>query len=440
MSKKINVAYATAVSLGAIIGSGIFVLSGTVISLAGILSLVAFAFVGFVSLILAFELGELTSLFPELKGSSYSFAYEAFGSHIGFVTGILLYFSYASSISAIALGFGAYLSSILGLGNPIVFAILLILVLTVLNLMGVEKAAEADFYLVLLKVAILIIFSAFAILTIGRTNLPSHFTVPPNASYGFFESMQGIIFAYSGFQSVSTIASDVEGGGKGAAKAIVYSVVISLVLYVLVDVSLMILAPVTAYKISADPLSFALSYAKAPSSLFLVVGVGALIATTSATLAMILTSSRMLYQIGADGLLPKFVTKYDKSRDVAVNGVLISSLIGVATLFAGNVYVIAAISNFGLLFSYLVTSLAVMHFRRKNANPQFKTPGYPYLPAFSVIAIVLFFIGMPQEALLIGAVTTIVLLIAYSVIREGMRESPEKVRIFEYFRTRDRKS
>ncbi|BCS93480.1 APC family permease [Metallosphaera javensis (ex Sakai et al. 2022)] len=427
--EKISVAYATAVSLGAIIGSGIFVLSGTVISLAGILSILAFAFVGFLALIIAFETGELTSLFPDLKGSAYSFANEAFGTHLGFVTGVLLYFSYASSIAAISTGFGSYLSSIVG-GDPIIYAILLILILSVLNLMGVQKAAEADFYLVMIKVAILVIFSAFALLLVNRVNLASHFTIPADAGYGFLESFQGIIFAYSGFQSVSTIASSVKGGGKGAARAIIYSVIISLVLYVTVVISMMILVPANLYRISADPLSFALSYVHAPQWLYLVVGIGALIATTSATLAMILTSSRMIYQLGADGLLPGIVAKYNRERDVASNGVIISAIIGLVTLFAGNVYVIAAISNFGLLFSYLVTSLAVIHLR-KRTNPEFKTPGYPYLPWFSVVGLLVIFVGMPKEALLIGALSTMVLLVIYSLMREGKREKPEKVRLFD---------
>lgn len=429
MAEKISVAYATAVSLGAIIGSGIFVLSGTVISLAGVLSILAFLFVGFLAVIIAFETGELTSIYPELKGAAYSFATEAFGTHIGFVTGVLLYISYSTSIAAIATGFGSYLSSLVG-GSAAAYAILLILVLSILNLLGVRKAAEADFYLVLVKIAILLIFSGFAFFFLNKINPASHFTVPPDAGYGFLESFQGIIFAYSGFQSVSTIASSVRGGGKGAAKAIIYSVGISLVIYVMVVISMMILAPANLYRISADPLSFALSYVHAPEWLYLVVGIGALIATTSATLAMILTSSRMIYQLGADGLLPRLVAKYNRERDVASNGVIISAIIGLITLFAGNVYVIAAISNFGLLFSYVVTSLAVIHLR-KRTNPEFKTPGYPYLPWFSVIGLLIIFVGMPKEALLIGALSVIVLLVVYSIIRESKREKPEKVRLFD---------
>ncbi|HEV50968.1 MAG TPA: amino acid permease [Thermoprotei archaeon] len=431
-SQEISVAQATAVSLGAIIGAGIFVLSGTVLSLDGAYSFLSFIYMGFVSLVMAFELGELTSLFPETKGSSYSFAYEAFGSQMGFVTGVLMYFSYATSISAIALGFGSYLVRLIGFGNPVSFAILLIAALTVVNMVGVKKAAETDFYLVAVKVAVLVIFIAFALFISTRIpNIYSHFEVPKDPINGFFQSSGAIIFAYSGFQSVATIASDVKGGGKGAAKAIVYSVVISMVLYIAVALSMVIMAPTDSYAISADPLSVALSFARAPQFMMLVVDLGALLATTSATLATILTSSRTLYQMGADGLLPRITAKYDQKRDVASTGVLISSMIGVITLFAGNVYVIVAISNFGLLFSYLMTTLAVIHFRRKGMVASFRTPLYPYLTIATFGALLTVFFGMPKEALIIGVITTLVLIMAYSLIREAKREVPEKVRLFE---------
>jgi APA family basic amino acid/polyamine antiporter len=113
--KLISVKVATAIGLGAIIGAGIFVLSGTAIALAGSAALLAFVVVGVIALIVAFELGELGSIMPLAQGASYSYAYEAFGSELGFVTGIMLYFSYASSLAPIALGFGSYLASLVGL-------------------------------------------------------------------------------------------------------------------------------------------------------------------------------------------------------------------------------------------------------------------------------------------------------------------------------------
>jgi len=434
----ISVKVATAVGLGAIIGAGIFVLSGTAISLAGSAALLAFIIVGVIALIVALELGELGSIMPKAEGGSYSFAYEAFGSELGFITGIMLFFAYASSIAPIALGFGSYLNSLLGLGGgsyPTIFAILLILVLAVVNILGVSKAAKADFGLVIIKICILVIFIAFALVfalgnsSIGSTNFTSGFG---SANIGsIFAASVVIFFAYSGFQAISTITKDVEGGGPGAAKAIMASVVVSMVIYILVVVSLLFLMPASQYTISSDPLSFALKSAGAPNWLFTLVSVGALIATTSASLAMILSSSRVLYQIGSDKLLPKIVRKYNEKRDVAINGVLISSAVGIVMLFSGNIYVMASISNFGILTCYLIASFALIHFRRKKVVAGFRVPLYPFLPIAGIVGLILLLIGMPREALIIGVAMILVLMIIYHMLVEAESRQVEKIEIFD---------
>jgi APA family basic amino acid/polyamine antiporter len=153
----IGLATATAVGLGAIIGAGIFTLSGTAIALAGVWSLFSFILVGFVAIVVAFEIGELCSIFPDAKGSSYSYVFEAFGSELGFITGVLLFFSFASAIAVVAIGFGAYLTTLLGISPDAygtLLAIVIIAVLSAVNLQGIKKAARADLGLVVIKVGI----------------------------------------------------------------------------------------------------------------------------------------------------------------------------------------------------------------------------------------------------------------------------------------------
>jgi APA family basic amino acid/polyamine antiporter len=222
----IGVAAATAVGLGAIIGAGIFTLSGTAIALAGAWSLVSFILVGFVAIVIALEIGELCSIFPNANGASYSYVFEAFGSELGFITGLLLFFSFASAISVVALGFGAYLSTLLGISPDAygsVLAIVIIAVLSAFNLQGIRKAARADFGLVVIKIGILIAFIAFAAF-FSMNNHTFHnisSAAPPTSGYtAIFSASVVIFFAYSGFQTISTFASDVKGGARSAALAI----------------------------------------------------------------------------------------------------------------------------------------------------------------------------------------------------------------------------
>ncbi len=153
--------------------------------MAGANALIAFALVGVLAIIIAMEFGELGSIMPHAKGASFSFIFEAFGSEMGFITGILLYFSFSTAIAAIALGFGSYLGSLTGLHSgyySIIFAIILIFVLSILNIIGIKKAASADFYLVMIKLGILTIFviSAVVLAYSTKTLNVSNFTVPPS--------------------------------------------------------------------------------------------------------------------------------------------------------------------------------------------------------------------------------------------------------------------
>ena len=437
VGQQISIKVATAVGLGAIIGAGIFVLSGTTIALAGAYSILAFVFVGIIAALVAVELGSLGDVMPHAKGAAYSFVFNAFGSELGFVTGILLYFSFATAVSAVALGFGSYLSSMLGFTQHIyavAFALLQILALSIINIIGIKKAAKADFGLVAVKLGVLAVFILFALLFVFTHPhvLQTNFvTAPSKESIGaIFAASVAVFFAYTGFQAISTLTDRIRGGARGASKALMYSVVISIVVYLLVDVSLMFLAPANAYTINADPLSFALKSVAAPAWLFIVVDIGALIATTSAALAMILASSRTVYQISRDKLLPALLRKYNPKRDVAVNGVIITALIAAVMMFSGNIYIIAAISNFGLLFAYLMSSIAVIHFKRRPDVP-LKIPFYPYLPIVTILALAALLIGMPKEALTIGSGLIMLLIAVYYFFREIDRKKPVKVRLFK---------
>ena len=428
---------AVAVGLGAIIGAGIFVLSGTAIALAGPYSIIAFIVVGVVALIVALEIGELATINPSAKGASYSYVRGAFGSELGFITGITQYFSYATSVSAIALGFGTYLSSTVGMHGSyaIPLSIVLILVLSYVNVIGVKKAAKADSYLVMFKLLILFVFVAFAAIFAfyyGHFSSSNFSALPSQAGIAaLFGASIAIFFAFSGFQTISTITSKIRGGPVEAARAIFYSVCISIVVYLAVVIAMMLIMPASRYTITADPLSTALTYASAPQWLHLIVNIGALVATTSACLAMIMGSSRVIYQISKDGLLPKLFRNYDKRRDASSHSIIATMLIGIIMLFSGNIYIIAAISNFGLLFTYIMSSLAIVHFRRAKASAPFRVPYYPYLTIIAISGLLLFMVGMPREALTIGVMLILTLIVVYYALREAEGKKPINLRFFK---------
>ncbi len=446
--KQISFSSAVAVGLGGIIGAGIFVLSGTMINLAGTGALFAFLLTGFVAVIISLEMGEMTSSMPKTTGASYSFVYNAFGSELGFVTGVSLYLSFIASISAISLGFGSYLTSMAGISNaiyPRLFAIALVVALMGVNLRGLSEAARTDFFIVIFKVGVLVVFIIFALIygNFLRLNLSQPVS---NGVPGIFSASVIAMFAYAGFQSIATMAPNIEGGGRTAAKAIMAAVVISLVLYILVTLSMLALVPASRFGYVADPLSFALQSASAPSWLFYLVDSAALAATTSATLAMIIAGSQLCHQLSKDGLLPSFFQKSSDNERSPVSAVLLTAVLGIVVMFAGNIYIIAAISNFGILLSYLLTGFALIKIRRMRKNPEkhleffkqgeisidniFKMPLYPVLPVIGIVMLVMFFFGFPAIALSAGVGLVLISIIAYYALREDRDEPIVKVRFF----------
>lgn len=446
---KIGLAGATAIGLGAIIGAGIFVLSGTTINLAGSGALIAFVITGIVAIILALEMGELASEMPKERGATYSFTYNAFGSELGFIGGILLYLGYTAAVATIALGFGSYLSSALGITSQLytyAFSILLILALTFINYRGIKNTANTDLVLVVFKVLVLALFILFAIFY-GTWTVHQITGFMTNGVGGIFAASVIALFAYAGFQAIASLTPDLIGGGRTAAKAIILSVIISMVLYVGVTLSLLALVPGNQFGLVANPLTYALTSAGAPSWLFILISIGALVATTSATLSMMVGGSRTLFQMSVDGLLPKRFLRKNK-REAPTNSILLTAVLGILFLFTGNIYIIAAISNFGILFSYLLTGLALIkirrirnHYREKkdvlgersmvNFKDIFQMPLYPYLPILSIVAILIFFYAFPNGVISTGIIVMLATMLIYYVMREVKNKQVIKVRFFD---------
>jgi APA family basic amino acid/polyamine antiporter len=432
--KDISVWAAMAVGLGGIIGAGIFVLSGTAISLAGPYSLLAFVVVGILALVVAREFGVLTSIMPKAEGASYSYVYKAFGSELGFITGVVQYFGYSTTISAIALGFGSYLFGLIGTQfgiSAIGYAIALILLLAVVNLLGVKGATRTESALVAIKIAVLLLFIGFALYFVFGLSHISLSNFAPTAAQStpsaFFAACLAIFFAYTGFQAITTLTTRIKGKAQGASKALTLAVVISMVLYILIALSLIFLAPARNYTVNADPLNFALGSSSAPSWIVIAVGIGALVATASATLSIMLGSSRVLHQMSKDRLLPSLFRHYNKRRDVSISGIVFSSVIGITMLFSGNIYIIAAISNIGTLFSYLMASAAVLHFGRKGAVSR---PLYPYMSIAAMVFILILIMSLPSIALQIAIAAIISLLIIYYLLREIEGKKIIRIKLF----------
>ncbi len=437
MVYKIGMGTAMALCLSAVIGDTLFVITGVPIAQAGSDSIIAFIVVGILTIVIALQFGELGSMMPGQKGVGYSYITRAFGSELGFIAGILLFISFCAIAAAITFSFGGYLLSMLGLQGQlqqIAVAAMLILIISVLNMYGIREAAALSKPLIAITLLAAAVFVAYAIaynmqhdhLASNFVNLATQNGIPP-----FVQAATTIVFAYTGFQMVTTFTNNIKGKGRKMAKVLLYSIALGMIAYLAVDVGLLALVPARNSVISSQPLLYALEYASAPEYVIVVVGVGTLIAIAAATIATIYGASRLIYQIGVDGLLPRVATIYDKRDDVAVGGVWISMIVSILMLFSGNLYQIVSISNFGIIFSWIMVCASVISLRRRRSRGTFSAPLYPVLPVIGIVSCMIFLLGLPRESLAIGISIILALLIIFYTIVEIRYREVSRIKLFD---------
>lgn len=432
---RISINSAILMALSAVIGSTVFVITGVPIFFAGFLTIPLFLVVGFFAVVFASEFGELSSDMPDEKGVAYSYVNRSFGSELGLISGILLYTAYCSTISAIGLSFGSYVSQIIGVASAATpLAIFIIAAMAIASSIGMKKTAWLNYLLILFTIGVIALFIGFALTKTAGHGFPItnfHNSTEQNSASSIFYAATIMVFAFAGFQTITSFTKDIFNKGRGAAKAMITAVLISTLVYALVAFSLILLVPAQSFSSSANPFSFALDFAGAPHILTYIVSVGAAVAIAAAILVITITASRLIYQIAKDGLLPEFFRLYDKKKDVAKTGILTTAVAAIILLFSGNIYIIASISNFGMLFSWLMASFTLISRRRRGRKPSFTVPLYPILPAVAILVSLVFMAGMPRETLTVGIILILLLIIVYYFIIEFKQRRIMRIRLFK---------
>ena len=341
-SGKIGYWEVTAIGVGGMVGGGIFAVLGLSVNLTRGGAPVAFLIAGLVALITSYSYTKLSVTFPS-QGGTVAFLDRAFGS--GLITGgmnILLWISYIVMLSLYAFAFGSYGSSLFP-GSQLVWKHVLITVgvvgITGLNLLNAKLIGEAEDWIVLIKLTILVLFIAVGIWGVDWPRLaPAEWSPPLNLVAGGM-----IIFlAYEGFELIANTAQDVRNPKTTLPRAFYSSVVFVIVLYILVAV-------VTIGNLPVDKIVEAKDYALAEAARpflgqagFLLIAVAAMLSTASAINATVYGAARLSYVIAKDGELPLYLER--KAWGEPVEGLLITS--GV-TLIMANLADLSSMSTMG---------------------------------------------------------------------------------------------
>ncbi|MFF7091879.1 amino acid permease [Streptomyces rubradiris] len=390
----------TAIGVGGIIGAGVFTLAGTVANgTAGPAVLVSFLIAGVASACAALSYAEFAGMIPK-AGSAYTYGYAVLGEFAGWFIGWDLLLEYTAIVSVVAIGISGYFGFLVGemgadlpqwmLGAPgtggghrvdLFAAVLCLLIAWLLNL-GIRSAARFETFVVALKVLVVLLVIGVGVFHIDTGNYQPFF---PYGLGGAFTGAATVFFAVFGYDAMSTAAEESKDAQRHMPKAIIYSLVISMVLYV---AACLVLTGMQNYKEIDKESGFSTAFKSVGlGALADVIAVGAIIGILTVMFTFMLGVTRVWYAMSRDGLLPTWFAKTHPTRHVPTR---VTWIVGVASAaIAGFVPIAEAaeLTNIGILLAFVVVCAAVivLRYRQPDLPRTFRTPGMPVVPALGVL-------------------------------------------------------
>ena len=434
----------TMLGVGAIVGTGIFVLTGVAAAkYAGPALILSFIIAGLACTFAALCYSEFASMIPQ-SGSAYTYSYVAFGEVIAWILGWDLVLEYGLASAAVASGWSGYFQSLLsGFGihlptfmtsafNPAngtfvdVPAIIIVFIITLLLSRGIQESSKWNIIMVFIKLAVVLLFIFVGVWYVEPDNWV------PFTPYGFSGVTTGaavVVFAYFGFDAVSTAAEEVKNPQRNLPIGIISALTICTVLYIIVSLILTGIVPYDQLNVK-DPVAFALSFIN-QNWVAGFVSLGAIIGITTVLMVMMFGQTRLFYAISRDGLLPKSMQKVSKKTQVPIVSTWITSAL--VAIFAGFVPLdrLAELTNIGTLFAFTMVSLGVVVLRYTQPDLQrgFKTPFVPFIPALAVIFCVYLMLQLSSftwKGFVIWLAIGLIIYIAYGYKHSKLNDSSEK--------------
>jgi basic amino acid/polyamine antiporter, APA family len=390
----------TALGIGAIIGTGIFVIVGEAIELSGPALVLSFVLAGVTCIFSALSYAELASTIP-VSGSAYTYAYATMGEVLAWIIGWDLILEYGVSVAAVAVGWGAYftelMDSLFGItlsdsislppgegGDVNVPAFVLVLAVAALLISGIRQSARSNTVMVIIKLLVLAFFIVVALTAFDG----DHFSdFAPNGWSGIEDAAALIFFAYIGFDAVSTGSEESRNPGRDLPIAIIGSLVIATILYILVSVAAVGALPADELAGQDAPLAVALSEGAGISWGADIVTFGALVAITSVVLTILYGQTRVAFSMCRDGLMPtRLSTVWEKTRTPVILTIVFAVPIAILAAFV-PLTEIAELVNIGTLFAFFIVNVAVIWLRRSKPEMErgFRVPLVPVVPIIGAL-------------------------------------------------------
>lgn len=415
LRRSISTFQLTMIGVGGTIGTGIFFILSEAVPEAGPAVISSFLLAAVVAGLTVLCYAELASTIPS-SGSSYSYSYATLGEAVAFIVGACLVLEYGVSAAAVAVGWSEYLNLLLegtigwqfpealsvapDSGGVINLPAMILVGLCVLLLLrGASESARANAIMVIIKVSVLVLFIA-----VGLTGFQAdHFSqFAPFGFAGVSIATGSIFFSFIGLDAIATAGEEVHNPKKSIPIALMASLAVVTVVYLLVAVVAVGAQPWQEFEGQKAGLATILENLTGSQWPGLLLAAGAVISIFSVTLICLYGQTRILFAMGRDGLIPRTFSRIDRRTqtpmvNTIIVGVVVAILAGVIPLG-----ILADLTSIGTLVAFLLVSVGVMVLRRTAPElPRgFKVPGYPVTPVLSVLACAFVISGLDSVTLI----------------------------------------
>nr|WP_229785492.1 amino acid permease [Paenarthrobacter histidinolovorans] len=399
LRRSLSLVQLTMISVGATLGTGIFVVLGDAVPIAGPAIWISFVIAGVAAMLSALSYAEMAGAVP-VSGSSYSYTYVTMGEGLAWICGWCLLLEYAVSVAAVAVGAGEYLSEVtkaFGIdlpqaliqppGDGGVFnvpAVVVVLLAVVLLVRGSRESAVVNTILVGLKVAVLLLFIVVAFSAFESRNLEP---LAPMGLAGITAASSRLFFSYIGFDAASTAGDEAKNPQRDLPRAIVISMAAVTVLYVAVAVAAVGARPWGWFDGQESALVRILEEVTGTVWVSLIFAIGAVIAIVSIVLVTLYGQTRILMSMSRDGMIPPVFAKVSRRTHTPIANTLITG--GAIAAAAGLIPLgeLADATSIGTLFAFALVSISVIALRRSQPDiPRtFRVPLYPFTPILAVV-------------------------------------------------------
>ncbi len=411
LKKALGAVDLTFLGIGAIIGTGIFVLTGTGAVQAGPALMVSFIVAAIACGLSALAYAEFASTIP-VAGSIYTYSYATLGELVAWIIGWDLMLEYSLAASAVSVGWSGYAQSLLkgfGVVLPTVLtaapnsvpgvttyfdlpAFVVMMAITTLLSVGIRESTRVNNLMVFIKVAVVLLVIAVGVFHVTPANWTPFM---PHGWSGVFGAAAVMFFAFIGFDAVSSAAEEVKNPKRDLPIGIIASLGVCAVLYVTVAAVATGIVPSSQYAGITHPISYALQVA-GQNWVAGFIDLGAVLGMLTVILVMTYGQTRITYAMSRDGLLPAVLSRVHPRFQTPFLATWIIGLLCalIAALIPLNV--LAELINIGTLAAFSMVSIAVIVLRRTRPDlPRaFRCPGVPVVPVLAVAACVFLMLNL----------------------------------------------